>query len=117
MPRFVILRHETQHGVHFDFMLECGGVLKTWSLPEPPKSGLEMDCQSLADHRLTYLDYEGPISGERGAVARWDCGTYVLKKQTDEEWALDLGGKKIAGRAALRRSSGNPNQWSFFIKP
>ena len=77
-----------------------------------------MDCRSLADHRLAYLDYEGPISGGRGTVARWDCGTYVLRKQTDEEWAVDLDGKKkIAGRASLCRSAGNPNHWSFSLKP
>ena len=113
MPRFVILRHEDQHGVHFDFMLECQEVLKTWALPEPPKSGSDVECQSLADHRLAYLDYEGPISEERGSVTQWDSGSYIAQKQAADAWVVKLEGKKIAGRATLRRSTGGPNQWCF----
>ena len=78
MPRFVILRHDHPRGVHFDFMLEAGGVLKTWALPEPPRPGVEMECEALGDHRLAYLDYEGPISGDRGSVVRWDRGEYAV---------------------------------------
>ena len=52
-------------------MLEAGDVLKTWALPQPPQPGVEMECTALADHRLAYLDYEGPLSGNRGAVTRW----------------------------------------------
>ncbi len=74
MPRFVILCHENHRGAHFDFMLESGDVLKTWALPQPPASGVEIECEALADHRLAYLDYEGPVSGGRGSVARWDRG-------------------------------------------
>ena len=40
------------------------------SLSEPPPVGVEIECRLLADHRLAYLDYEGPISGGRGSVAR-----------------------------------------------
>jgi hypothetical protein len=115
MPRFVILRHENQHGTLFDLMLECGGTLKTWALAAPPQNGLEMECQSLADHRLTYLDYEGPISGERGVVARWDSGTYSVEEQTETAWTVRLSGEKIAGRATLRRSADDPNQWRFSL--
>ena len=39
VPRFVILRHDSPRGEHFDFMLEAAGVLKTWALPQPPEIG------------------------------------------------------------------------------
>ena len=94
MPRFVILRHDSPRGEHFDFMLEAGDVLKTWALPRPPEIGVEMDCEALADHRLAYLDYEGPISGQRGSVTRWDCGTYTLERQSDAEWTVNLVGRE-----------------------
>jgi hypothetical protein len=113
MPRFVILRHETSEGVHFDFMLEAGDVLKTWSLPEEPRLGMEMECEALADHRRAYLDYEGPISGGRGSVTQWDSGDFTLERQTDMEWVLSVAGKKVAGRIGLNRAAKDSNRWSF----
>jgi hypothetical protein len=82
MPRFVILRHETPPGfarpTHWDFMLECGGALRTWALGEAPSPGCEIVAEELPDHRLTYLDYEGEVSCGRGIVTRWDAGTYEI---------------------------------------
>jgi hypothetical protein len=111
VPRFVILRHDSPQGEHFDFMLEAGNVLKTWALPRPPQAGAEMDCEALADHRIEYLDYEGPISGERGAVTRWDQGTYTLKHHSDAEWIVQLFGERFSGRASLLRSESDPSRW------
>ena len=84
MPRFVILQHETDAGSHYDLMLEVGGVLKTWSLSEPPEADREVACKSLPDHRLAYLDYEGPISGGRGSVTRLGSG-HVSEGRTDRD--------------------------------
>jgi hypothetical protein len=117
VPRFVILRHQTPQGEHFDFMLELDGALKTWRLPRPPDVGAEMDCEALADHRIEYLDYEGPISGDRGAVTRWDRGTYVLERRSDAEWIARLVGEKQAGRARLFRSPDDFNRWRFSLIP
>lgn len=72
--RFVILEHDFPT-LHWDLMLEAGDVLKTWRLPEPPRAGT-MTVEPLPDHRVRYLDYEGPVSGDRGAVARWDAGVF-----------------------------------------
>ena len=115
MPPFVILRHETSHSVHFDLMLESAGVLKTWALPQPPQPGLEMPCEALADHRTAYLDYEGPISDDRGSVTRWDRGTYTVERQSDVEWAVRLAGGKLNGLATLRCSADGPSRWIFFL--
>jgi hypothetical protein len=111
MPRFVILRHDSPRGEHFDFMLEAGGVLKTWALPCAPAEGVEIECEALADHRLAYLDYEGPISGDRGAVTRWDQGMYSVERQNDKEWTVTLAGDRLAGHATLRHSAGDPKRW------
>ena len=113
MPRFVILRHDSPQGEHYDFMLEAGGVLKTWALPRPPALGVEMDCEALADHRLAYLDYEGPISGERGAVTRFDRGDYVLERQDGAEWTVTIIGENLAGRATLLGTADDRNRWRF----
>ncbi len=63
MPRFALLTHDNPRGLHYDFFLEDGEVLKTWALPRLPEPGIELPCDALADHRPIYLDYEGPISG------------------------------------------------------
>jgi DNA polymerase Ligase (LigD) len=116
MPRYVILKHETAGGVHFDFMLEMGGVLKTWSLPQPPVQGIEIDAEALPDHRSAYLDYEGPISDDRGSVTRWDWGTYEMECNSDSKLTVRLCGEKHKGRACLRRLSNVRNLWHFRIE-
>ncbi len=113
MPQFVILCHDSPRGMHFDLMLEVGDSLKTWALPQPPRPGVEMVCDALGDHRLAYLDFEGPISGGRGLVTRWDRGTYTIERQDDAEWIVHLTGDKTQGRAILRRSAHLPNRWIF----
>jgi hypothetical protein len=115
LPQFVILRHDSPRGIHFDFMLEAGGVLKTWALPEAPRYGEKMPCEALGDHRMAYLEYEGPISGDRGSVARWDSGTFAIESHTDSEWIVILAGEKLSGRATLRQSPDVPGQWLFLF--
>jgi hypothetical protein len=115
MPRFVVLRHDDPRGEHFDLMLECGAALKTWALPEPPQPGLEIECTALADHRLAYLEYQGPVSGGRGAVTRWDSGEYAVERQSDSEWVVSLAGRKLAGTTTLCREKESSNQWRFHL--
>lgn len=113
MPHFVVLRHESSRGLHWDFMLELGEALATWALPEPPDAAVAILAEALPDHRLAYLDYEGPISGGRGSVTRWDAGTYVLRGRSDAELVVTLDGAKLAGTATLKRSPDDPNRWRF----
>ena len=126
MPRFVVLRHETPPGAdresHFDFMLEDGGKLLTWTLPAPPQAGSTMAATPLPDHRLAYLDYEGPISGGRGRVTRWDAGAFEWLERGDELLRLRLTGSKFSGIATIARvqyrepQKGNmqPVAWTHF---
>ena len=70
MPRFVVLEHVRPEDRHWDLMLESGDALATWALKHSPDSAQPIAAEQLPDHRLAYLDYEGPISGGRGAVTR-----------------------------------------------
>jgi hypothetical protein len=117
MPQYVILDHETQSGRHFDFMLDMGGVLKTWSLPQPIRPGVEIDAQQLPDHRPAYLDYEGPVSGDRGSVTRWDGGTYNVQRQSESELIVRLTGEKLIGQVSLQRSPAAHNCWRCIFTP
>jgi hypothetical protein len=105
--------HDAPRGLHYDFFLESGDALKTWALPRPPSPSEAIECDALADHRLVYLDYEGPISGDRGTVARWDTGTFTVETWTDELVVISLAGQKLIGRVELRCLSDQPDRWRF----
>lgn len=116
MSRFVVLQHDAPSGLHWDFMLQAKGVLKTWSLECPPDDPACTAARALPDHRVHYLDYEGEVSGGRGHVVRWDQGTYETIARSDEAWEVRLTGAKLAGRALLvRPSAANapPDAWQF----
>jgi hypothetical protein len=92
MPRYVILTHDHPFP-HWDFMLEREDSLATWRLLDEPAAGRTCRAEALPDHRLHYLDYEGPVSGGRGAVARWDVGTYDYPDPTETS-AIRLEGRR-----------------------
>ncbi len=75
MPRYAILAHDWPTP-HFDLLLEADGVLKSWRLLAEPTPGVTVPATPNADHRVVYLDYEGPVSGGRGTVARYASGEY-----------------------------------------
>ena len=113
MPRFVVLQHDGPRGLHWDLMVETGSVAATWALPLPPNSNHEFPAQSLADHRVKYLEYEGPVSGGRGTVVRWDAGTYELVERTEGRLVAKLSGEKLIGQVELTLLSGQPGRWQF----
>ncbi len=117
MPRFVVLEHQTPVARHWDFMLETASALATWSLAEPPDAAPTIPARMLPDHRLAYLEYEGPISDNRGSVTRWDHGTYELRRYDRDEVAAVVAGEKLIGEVTLRRSTGDPDAWTFSFAP
>jgi hypothetical protein len=105
MPRFVILEHDHPE-LHWDFMLEDHGVLRTWRLAAPPVLGQSCAAQRLPDHRLVYLDYEGPVSGHRGQVRRWERGSYDWLRDSAENLSVRLVGERLRGVMKLTQHSG-----------
>lgn len=103
MPRYVILEHD-HPSLHWDFMLESGDVLRTWRLPAVPQRGETVTATAAFDHRPMYLDYEGPISGNRGRVVRWDHGTFVWYQTEADRLALELDGARLRGTVVLERA-------------
>jgi hypothetical protein len=123
MPRYVILRHELPpgdvRGLHWDLMLELGEVLRTWALDAEPLTLPVIASRELPDHRLAYLDYEGPISGNRGSVTRWDAGEFWIESALQDEIKLVLSGGRLDGSLTLARQPGDGHSWrvSFFVAP
>lgn len=96
MPRYVILEHDHLE-LHWDFMLEAGNILRTWKLPAPPVYGELTQVKLSFDHRLVYLDYEGPISGDRGSVVRWDSGNYIWQTDEKDRVSVYIEGARLRG--------------------
>jgi hypothetical protein len=116
MSRFVLLRHECppQYGKpsHWDLMLEDDGVLLTWRLLElPTPGGPAAFATRLDDHRIAYLDYEGPLSGDRGSVRRVDAGEFRWLEQTDRQLVVSFAGRQIRGTLTARQVGGS--KWRF----
>ena len=114
LPRFVILEHRWR-GVHLDVMLERGDALVTWAVDSPVVANLRRPARSLPDHRLAYLDFEGPVSGDRGSVSRIAQGIYIVR-----EWRVDLvevvlDGLQLRGPLLLERDE--EGDWSFLFRP
>lgn len=120
MPRFVVLWHEmppsSNRASHYDFMLERGATLRTWTIIALPAQGATVEGQSLDNHRLDYLDYEGPVSGDRGHVTPFDRGTYRVSRETDDMLVVDLRGEKLRGRLTIERSREADQRWRFFFE-
>jgi DNA polymerase Ligase (LigD) len=114
MPRYVILQHD-HPTLHWDFMLETGQALRTWRLASSPAAGQEISATSLGEHRLMYLDYEGPVSGNRGTVAQWDRGEFEALESDEPCIVVRLRGRRLHGTATLKRA-GAAWCWRFTLE-
>lgn len=114
MPRYVILEHD-HPTPHWDFMLQAGAVLRTWRLAAPPAVGPVIPATALGDHRLLYLDYEGPVSGNRGCVKRWDAGLFQWQEEGPNRLVVRLEGQRVRGSAVLERTAAG--EWWFLLGP
>jgi hypothetical protein len=139
MPRYVLLYHACppnyERTSHWDFMLEEGDVLRTWALCQLPRDwhsahartrALHRDCpqqsstneveaQQLGDHRLAYLELEGPLSGNCGEVSRVAAGNYVRPQIATDSWVVELA-HDLAGTATLKRVT-TQGAWKLEFTP
>lgn len=141
MPGFVLLLHHCPKDVprptHCDLMVEAEGVLRTWVLerlpngwsdlaertadeiacPLPVARTMDVTATRLADHRLDYLDYEGPVGGDRGTVRRLDAGTYEMLAISPDACELSLAGKRLRGILKLTLVGESGDQWRLEFAP
>ncbi len=139
---FVVQKHKAT-SFHYDFRLEIGGVMPSWSIPRGPS--LDSSVKRLAlpttDHPIEYRHFEGVIPrGEYGAgpVMIWDEGTYnpeieiskgvrkeitnrkeaeevVRKSLQDGNLKFHLYGEKLRGSFALIRTAGFGGKESWLL--
>lgn len=138
---FVVQKHKAT-SLHYDFRLEIGGVMPSWSVPKGPSldSGVRRLAMPTTDHLMEYRHFEGVLKGEYGAgpVMIWDEGTYdpevevskgirrevverkeaeVVAKKSLAEGNLKfrLYGKKLQGSFALVRTAGFGGKESWLL--
>ena len=141
MLAFVIQKHKAT-SLHYDFRLEVGGVMPSWSIPKGPTldSGVKRLAMPTSDHEMEYRHFEGVLPPGYGAgpVMIWDEGTYnpemeirkgerkeVTSKEEAEEVAakglkegnlkFTLYGKKLHGSFALVRTRGFGGHESWLL--
>jgi hypothetical protein len=108
MHRFTISHHTgSKEGDHYDLMLEHGDTLKTWRLANTAFLVSQI-ARQIKDHRKTYLDYEGEISGDRGRVKIFDTGTYSIDEWKDDRIQVALVGRSIKTRLILTLNAKHP---------
>jgi len=126
---FVVQMHSATR-LHYDFRLECDGVLKSWAVPKGPSldPGEKRLAVHVEDHPHDYGSFEGVIPpGQYGAgeVIVWDCGVYSpdeggnwfhdrkeAERQVREglekgKLSFLLRGEKLKGSFALVRTKDN----------
>jgi bifunctional non-homologous end joining protein LigD len=129
---FVVQKHRAT-ALHYDFRLEIGGVMPSWSVPKGPTldPGVRRLAMPTGPHELEYRHFEGVIGEGYGAgsVMIWDEGKFtpevevergvrrLVKSNPEAEEVASAGlrdgnlkftlyGKKLKGSFALVRTKG-----------
>ena len=128
-----MVQQHSARRLHYDFRLECDGVLLSWAVPKGPS--LDPSEKRLAvqteDHPYDYASFEGVIPpGQYGAgeVIVWDCGVYspdeggtafhdrasaearVRRDLAAGKLSIELRGTKLKGSFALVKTK-EAKQW------
>ncbi|MCB9853118.1 MAG: hypothetical protein H6819_08480 [Phycisphaerales bacterium] len=113
--RFVVLFHaHPTEGDHYDLLIETDAALASWRVLDRPESATtnrSIACIQIPDHRREYLDYEGPVSGDRGDVKQHDAGHCATSPLDAPRIAIRFAGKVLKGDFVLERDEEQTNQW------
>ncbi len=113
---FVILIHSGNGPTHYDLMIRQDQALATWRLEQSPADlppGEALPARRIQDHRLEYLDYEGPVSRQRGEVRRLDRGPCRLLECHPTAWRVRLEGRVVCGVFQLEPSAPADDLWTL----
>ena len=105
MSEFVILFHkmpdDASRADHWDLMLEMEQSLVVWALNSVPQAGEVIQATRLPDHRLAYLEIQGPISGGGGTVTRVAKGNCRWIEVAEQRWVARLEGHDFCWQVTI----------------
>jgi len=115
--RFVIQEHTTPEGVHWDLMIEKGGVLTTFRLSQSPENACNhaIEAVRIFDHALRFLTYEGPVQKGTGKVRIVERGACRVLDENEGSMTLDLQGTLLQGHFTLTWLEAD--RWEFTPQP
>ena len=127
MHRSTVLLHTLPNGEsHFDWLIDqptisCEHRLLSWrcelnpsAIDHPAKAPLlHFTGEQLPDHRAIYLEYEGPISGNRGHVQRIAQGDVDTCSQSSKAIEMTIRWEDLLVRYTGERKPETPSQWEF----
>lgn len=89
---YVVLKHTTPDGIHWDFMLETRDNLKTWRITTPPQKlqSTVTNAEKIFDHPKKFLTYEGSVNNGTGNVVTVDKGTYSIVNENENELNIQI---------------------------
>lgn len=124
--RTVLLRHELPDGTwHFDWMIERATDVQRRLLTFRIRWRVDLAAmgtfggERAGDHLAAYLDFEGPVSGGRGRVARVAAGRVLRLREGEGEaeiW-VDFGGGVVRWAARRDAASADSGIWVFSRMP
>ncbi len=125
--RYVVLHHRSIPGRvdHFDWMFDAGDCLWTWATARPLRSDRadRADATRLSDHRLDYLQHEGPVSSNRGYVQAMERGLFDITSIVSGQMVLQTRGARMGVLTLYRtwpESSGTKSPeatWRIDFRP
>ena len=115
--RFVLLFHrvsdsfidQQDRGSHWDLLLEHENQLASWAIDENPfdNESRPVVAIKIHPHRMEYLEYEGPVSNDRGSVTRHERGVFRWLTNGRNEVVLDIQGERAKGIIRMERVAGD----------
>ena len=91
---------------HWDWLLSDGAQLLSWACESEPRIGLVASAIQLPPHRMKYLDYEGPVSGDRGYVQIWARGTIEWIETGPDRFVAQVHSDRLNGMVEWVRRDG-----------
>jgi len=121
MRQSVILIHTLPNGQsHFDWLIDQPELQKEHRLLSfrchfrPDEQSQQMqEVEQMPDHRFVYLSYEGPVSNNRGSVARVAFGSVVEFAKTDRSISVLIQWGQKSIRYHLTRMSQMNSIWQL----
>lgn len=93
--------------------------LRTWAAvePLPLDRAATVAAIELPRHRARYLDYEGPVSGDRGTVTRIEQGRYRVLSDSADCLEVEVVGDRVGRLRIVRDHFGPPSSWRIEFLP